>query len=85
MADLQYRINNIPYVWVVKREYGTRVFFDEKNARKSYAEELKRLKSEKYELIHDEQSDMTYAIFKNGSGNYVHIWLSDETISDYRL
>jgi len=84
MANLQYRFGDIPFVWVVKREYGTGVFFEEKNARKSYEDELKRLKSEKYELVHDEHSDMTYAVFKNGNGEYVQIWLDDQTISDYR-
>ena len=83
MAQLQKRPGDIPYVWVVGREHGVNVYFERKNARKCYAEEFSRLRKQ-YKLVHNENSDMVYAIFEDDYFKRVVIYLEDKTICDYR-
>lgn len=83
MANLQYK-HGIPFVWVVKREYGTSVFFEEKNARKCYFEEFRKLKSEGYKVFVSEDSGMTYSVLERPNGERVFLSVGDTIVSDHR-
>lgn len=81
MANLNNNIFGQPVVWVVRKEYTTEVYFEQKNAIKAFLQERKRIKEieavEELCVLVDDYMDgetnIPLAMWRRGDGAYITI------------
>lgn len=92
--NIDRRIGDIPYVWVVKTEDNINVLFKFENALKAYGEEFNRLQhNSNYELslrVAEPAERYYYAVFYrknnwNDQKERVFIYVDDKNIMDAKI
>ena len=87
MNSLNYDEQGLPYVWVVKKEYGIDVCFEYENALRGFFDEYKRLKSiEKRDnltpLCDDTDEEYPSAAWLSDGGQILVIYVNTADVID---